>query len=114
MEKAIFYSSFHDLQVLLKENILLTKAEEKRVDTHCIDAEEPVCNQVGANDDCLQKTNHNKPPNFFQHQCGSINTSQKPSLLSKSEDFNVSSVFLPKIITAVDRDHRFKTLHSNM
>jgi len=28
----------------VKENIVLTKAEEKRVDTHCIDAEEPVCN----------------------------------------------------------------------
>lgn len=44
LDKVIFYSSFHDLQVLLKENVVLTKAEEKRVDAHCIDAEEPVCN----------------------------------------------------------------------
>lgn len=30
------------------------------------------------------------------------------------EEFNVSSVFLRKVATAVDRHHKFKTLHSNM
>lgn len=59
-----FESATECFQILVKQNSVLTKAEEKRIDTHCIDAEEPVCNKVGANNDSLQKkTKHNKTPN---------------------------------------------------
>lgn len=30
------------------------------------------------------------------------------------EEFHLSSVFLPKVTSAVDRDHKFKTPHPNM
>lgn len=71
-----FESATERFQILVKQNSVLTKAEEKRIDTHCIDAEEPVCNKVGANNDSLQKKKQStiKPQMLVCHQYGSINT----------------------------------------
>lgn len=42
----------------------LTETEEQRVHAHAIDAEEAVCDQVGANDHCLFRRKHLVPAWF--------------------------------------------------
>lgn len=97
--KVAFCCSCCGLQGQVGEQAVLTEAEEESVNTHCIDAEEPMCNQVGANDDCLQKHTNTQTPNSSWHQCSSVNTRQKPSLITRiQKDFKAALLFCQRLL----------------